>query len=609
MILWELVYSAFAGAAIYSPLSSLLLLSSEAAHAAALRIFSALAAALFLSILGAVVVIWRRRSVIETLGVHRVTDQALVAKLNDDPWVLVNLWAFNAIFCVNLTLVVFRPEGLSVATSSRAALFATIVVAAAALPLLMLIRREFVRILAEIPAQAMAEIIDALVKGGRLRGRTSRRLLAAIVTPVAFLAIGAGLITGAHLHDSKLKQRKEVIQILGPLSLQRIDKQAGDETAVLKNIEEIFARYGHEVVKSVSTDETIADFSAVKEQRGQEGSGLFLNATSRSPDSLFWPAIPVSLAALALAAWAGIALGGRLSIDLRMATRGVGMLGTEAALEGTRVMRPARFVAVSQLGSAIEMLANRFRLFARAQERAIDARAAATKARGRFFASVSHDLKSPLNAILGFAELTNQSLDLNEAQHESLSLITASGRELHLLVGTILDAARVEAGQLHLDLQPEPIGGLVEDATEKATALTALYDTQILHEIPSLLPEVTIDRLRLSQALATLIAFGRRHAQRKSLRVLVLAEAKIDNRPRQRRRVTIHIELPSSRLSAQELEGLLSPEIQPGKHRGEALALRLAVAIISLHGGKLSVTGHTVREPAFAIELPGRLGT
>ena len=67
-----------------------------------------------------------------------------------------------------------------------------------------------------------------------------------------------------------------------------------------------------------------------------------------------------------------------------------------------------RYTQVAALNNAIDILAGRFRIFARAQERAIEARAAARKLRSLLFASVSHDLRSPLNSILGFAGLVRQ---------------------------------------------------------------------------------------------------------------------------------------------------------------------------------------------------------
>jgi signal transduction histidine kinase len=253
-------------------------------------------------------------------------------------------------------------------------------------------------------------------------------------------------------------------------------------------------------------------------------------------------------------------------------------------------------------------LANRFRLFARAQEKAISARSAATQARGRFFASVSHDLKSPLNAILGFAEITRRDPTVNEAQRESLDTILQRGRELLTLIETILDAARVEAGQLHLDIQDESIDDLLEESLDRARTLTSQRDVLVRFNIPENVPALAVDRLRLSQAIATFIAHARRTAERDSMRVLVETEPPPPGPTLMKRKVTIYIEIPSAEFSAKDLEGMLHPETHPGQHRGLSLALRLAKSIIALHGGQVTVTGRTVREPAFAIHMFGMPG-
>src|SRR5205814_7711666 len=114
----------------------------------------------------------------------------------------------------------------------------------------------------------------------------------------------------------------------------------------------------------------------------------------------------------------------------------VRMLGTEVVLRGSmEIARPARFEVVARLGRAIEVLAERFRVFAAAHERALEARETAQRMRGLLFASVSHDLKSPLNAILGFAEIVGRE-PLSPAQKESLLLIETRGRELLALIET-----------------------------------------------------------------------------------------------------------------------------------------------------------------------------
>lgn len=306
--------------------------------------------------------------------------------------------------------------------------------------------------------------------------------------------------------------------------------------------------------------------------------------------------------------WVGLALARMLSRDLRTAHQGVRMLGTDAALEGTRVMRPARFRAVAELSTAIEMLSDRFQQFARAQAGAIDAREAATQARGRFFASVSHDLKSPLNAILGFAELCKSDPQLQAEQRASLEMILQRGRELLILIETILDAARIEAGQLKLEFEDVQLVDAVELALNKAQDLTTGHDILTRLEIPDGLPPVSADRVRLAQALATFIAHARRTAERGQMRIMAEIDEKEERPTLLKRRMMLFIEVPSTRFSAQELSAMLHPEKHPGQHRGLSLALRLARSVIELHGGSVAVTGRTVREPAFAVTLVGRAG-
>ena len=119
----------------------------------------------------------------------------------------------------------------------------------------------------------------------------------------------------------------------------------------------------------------------------------------------FW----LALFAVGLASVLGLGFGQSLSNDLVQATYRVRALGTEDVLRGEDQLEvPVRFAQVETLNRAIDTLAGRFRVFAHAQERAIEARDAARKLRSLLFASVSHDLKSPLNSISGFAELVRQ---------------------------------------------------------------------------------------------------------------------------------------------------------------------------------------------------------
>lgn len=607
---WQVLFSlGTAGVLLILPPFLLLLSGSLAVHGTE-SVVGAVLLAGSIAMTYSWLLVRRRRRLLRSLAVGTAgVDQLELPKLNEDPWSIVIFWVVCNVAALALSMTVWRPPIIPPTTALTLCLLATVIVAAAALPLLVLVRAAFVRVVELAPPDLMREIIEAYERTGKLRGRISRRLIAALVTPVVFLAVGSALIASAHLRSADERDREETARALARSMLEATPSRSD---AVGRNAAIAAAA---PLGFRAQLDPTPGNFRMERGRQGLVQITTSLDAgTARvefrgsTVSGIGWRSLLVAICAVTAAASIGIGLGRLLSRDLKMADHGVRLLGTDAALEGTRVMKPARFRAVAELGNAIELLASRFRLFAQAQELSIEAREGATRTRGLFFASVSHDLKSPLNAILGFAELARQGEVLTEGQRESLDLIIQRGHELLALIETILDAARVEAGQLTLVRTDESIEELIQMALEKGKDLSADSDVVVLAEVPEGVPRLQVDRVRLSQALATFIGHARRTAERKSLRIRVESDERDDKPTLARRRVRIHIEVPSARFSAHDLEALLSPERQPGRHRGLALALRLAKSIVELHGGKVKMTGRTVREPAFSVVLYARPG-
>lgn len=138
-----------------------------------------------------------------------------------------------------------------------------------------------------------------------------------------------------------------------------------------------------------------------------------------------------------------------------------------------------------------------------------------------FLASLSHELKTPLTAILGLANLlkSQQLGPLNDRQARYAQLIHQSGRHLVLVVNTILDLARIETGQMDLSLDRLDLRPLCQRAYEQAHQLL-LAEEQVNSadatplSLPSafqltLHPELTTvvaDDVRLRQMLANLLS-------------------------------------------------------------------------------------------------------
>lgn len=133
----------------------------------------------------------------------------------------------------------------------------------------------------------------------------------------------------------------------------------------------------------------------------------------------------------------------------------------------------------------------------------------ATRAREVLLAGVAHDLRNPLNTFAMSAGLLREDLEGPEIDRaRALSLLTRMDRaaaRMQWLIDDLLEASRVEARAVELDLQPAPIAALLELTAEKAKPTLADKGAALVVRPP---PEgaVTVDRARVAQALVKVVA-------------------------------------------------------------------------------------------------------
>jgi signal transduction histidine kinase len=595
---WVIVASIATSVLVLGLIPDLLLLDPAAQGAAIERELSMLALAGFAGFGIVAVRLERHRYVLRALALGlRSIEPFELEDFGAEPGRLTRRWVLPYLVGEALLATWARPRELDLTTGTSLALLGAIVVSAVALVLYMVTREMFLRAMELAPAEVMREVIEAAERGGRARLRIMQRVRTAVATPVALVAVGTALIANAHVRRADAVAREATARALGRAAFELnpgVVETAGLDRAAARAAELGFT-------PTLSDDEK--PYAVLRRDHGltivttplDEGSADIRFYGSAVP-VLSVVSVLLALVTVGLAATLGGALGRAHTVDLQYATDGIRLLGTEAVIRGGRLaVRPPRFKAVAELEEAIERLAERFRVFARAQERAILAREAATRMRGLFFASVSHDLKNPLNAILGFAELVRQE-PLTTGQAESLDVIATRGRELLALIETILDAARVEARQLSLVVERTKTTELFGEAFTKARDLGSDRSVEIIGEIGDGAGELVVDRVRMARALATLVLFAVRQARAPAVHVRVTSDGTQAN---------IEVEVPGRRGSA-ELSRLLLAVSRPGvgEHRGLALGLSLSRSIIELHKGKLTAIESTSGAPAFSVKLP-----
>ncbi|MGB9673430.1 MAG: ATP-binding protein [Anaerolineales bacterium] len=121
-----------------------------------------------------------------------------------------------------------------------------------------------------------------------------------------------------------------------------------------------------------------------------------------------------------------------------------------------------------------------------------------------FVNSVSHDLRSPLTAILGYTELLKRMGELNQRQHEYIYRIQMSVQNITALINDLLDLSRIEAG---MDTHKEPIQlpELIQNALEEVSPQANQKGIRINVEVQTDLPQILGNAIRIRQCITNLI--------------------------------------------------------------------------------------------------------
>ena len=215
----------------------------------------------------------------------------------------------------------------------------------------------------------------------------------------------------------------------------------------------------------------------------------------------------------------------------------------------------------------------------------------ADRAKTDFLARWSHDLRTPLNAVLGFAQLIPErpGSALTTQQQHDLALIRDAAQHQLKLVEDVLDYARSEAHRLRVELGPVPLGEVLADA---ALLLQASADKAgvplSLPPSDAVLPWVRADRTRLIQVLVNLLSNAIKF-NRAGGRVEVRVRAADDRADE----AMVEIEDTGIGMAEDALDRVFEPfeRLDTGERRieGAGLGLALAKRLTELMGGRLTV--------------------
>ncbi|WP_447911440.1 ATP-binding protein [Brevundimonas bullata] len=241
-------------------------------------------------------------------------------------------------------------------------------------------------------------------------------------------------------------------------------------------------------------------------------------------------------------------------------------------------------------------------------EAARDKADAANEAKSSFLGVISHELRTPMNGVLGAAQLLSATR-LEGTQREYLSIIRNSGDNLLSLLNDILDMTKIEAGKMSFDivdievddLHRRIIGPFEAQAEAKGLTLVSTFEG----ELPAL---VRGDPLRVCQVVQNLLSNAVKFTDTGEIHYTVRGRRISD------RRVGFEFSVTDSGsgISREDLERLFQPFTQVDnsstrRFGGTGLGLTIARRMAQIMGGDISVTSRLGEGSTFTLSIEGEV--
>ena len=219
----------------------------------------------------------------------------------------------------------------------------------------------------------------------------------------------------------------------------------------------------------------------------------------------------------------------------------------------------------------------------------------------KFFATVAHDVKSPLTAILGYSEILTGKLKNMANEQRYAANIQTSAKTLNVLISDLVDLAAIESGKLRVEITTLNLLGVVLDVRGRVEIAAQKRNLNFFADLPPVLPPLAGDDARIGQVIQNLCTNAIQYTKEGG-KITIKVETAPD-------RVIVSVIDTGIGISKEDLPRVWerffqTKEAQGMRKAGFGLGLKIAREIVQRHGGEMGIESELGVGSRFFFHIP-----
>jgi PAS domain S-box-containing protein len=231
----------------------------------------------------------------------------------------------------------------------------------------------------------------------------------------------------------------------------------------------------------------------------------------------------------------------------------------------------------------------------------------ASAAKSQFLANVSHEFRTPLNAILGYSLMLMGGFygPLTEEQARTVQRIDANSKHLATLINDVLDIERIEAGRMPLQISQFPVQDVVREVMEELQGVITQSSATVTVTVASDLPRLRSDRQKLKQILVYLLSNALKYTKEGTVEIIAAYEAAAA-------RIALSVRDSGVGIAPEDHTRIFEPFQQAKRvitrpQGGTGLGLAISRRLAQMLGGDIAVQSALGVGSTFTVDLPVRV--